>query len=207
MKELLDRILALPRQQRIGILAGLIVAFLALDYFFLYSPQSLTISQLTENIGNMQKERDKKKQLVANLPKLEQQLKELDGRLKQAVAQLPDQKEIPDLLSSISSKARESGLEILNFRPRGENPQDFYSEIPVDVVVRGGFHELVAFFDEVGRLHRLVNIRNIEIRNPKVQGERVSLDATTLATTFRFLDEAERKKIAERKAKAAKGKG
>lgn len=207
MKELLDRILALPRQQRIGLLAGLIVGLLALDYFFLYSPQFLIISQLTENIGKMQQEQDKKKQLVANLPKLEQQLKELDGMLKQAVAQLPDQKEIPDLLSSISSKARESGLEILNFRPRGENPQDFYSEIPVDVVVRGGFHELVAFFDEVGRLNRLVNIRNIEIRNPKVQGERVSLDATTLATTFRFLDEAERKKIAERKAKAAKGKG
>jgi len=207
MKELLDRILALPRQQRIGILAGLIIGLLALDYFFLYSPQSLTISQLTENIGKMQQERDKKKQLVANLPRLEQQLKELDGRLRQAVAQLPDQKEIPDLLSNISSKARESGLEIMIFRPRAENPQDFYSEIPVDVVVRGGFHELVAFFDEVGRLNRLVNIRNIEIRNPKVQGERVSLDATTLATTFRFLDETERKKIAERKAKAAKGKG
>jgi len=207
MKELLDRILALPRQQRIGILAGLIIGLLALDYFFLYSPQSLTISQLTENIGKIQQERDKKKQLVANLPKLEQQLKELDGRLRQAVAQLPDQKEIPDLLSNISSKARESGLEIMIFRPRAENPQDFYSEIPVDVVVRGGFHELVAFFDEVGRLNRLVNIRNIEIRNPKVQGERVSLDATTLATTFRFLDETERKKIAERKAKAAKGKG
>ena len=207
MKELLDRILALPRQQRIGILAGLIIGLLALDYFFLYSPQSLTISQLTENIGKMQQERDKKKQLVANLPRLEQQLKELDGRLRQAVAQLPDQKEIPDLLSNISSKATESGLEILMFRPRAENPQDFYSEIPVDVVVRGGFHQLVAFFDEVGRLNRLVNIRNIEIRNPKVQGERVSLDATTLATTFRFLDETERKKIAERKAKAAKGKG
>ena len=207
MKELLDRILALPRQQRIGILAGLIIGLLALDYFFLYSPQSLTISQLTENIGKMQQERDKKKQLVANLPRLEQQLKELDGRLRQAVAQLPDQKEIPDLLSNISSKARESGLEIMIFRPRVENPQDFYSEIPVDVVVRGGFHQLVAFFDEVGKLNRLVNIRNIEIRNPKVQGERVSLDATTLATTFRFLDETERKKIAERKAKAAKGKG
>ena len=207
MKELLDRILALPRQQRIGILAGLIIGLLALDYFFLYSPQSLTISQLTENIGKMQQERDKKKQLVANLPRLEQQLKELDGRLRQAVAQLPDQKEIPDLLSNISSKARESGLEIMIFRPRAENPQDFYSEIPVDVVVRGGFHQLVAFFDEVGKLNRLVNIRNIEIRNPKVQGERVSLDATTLATTFRFLDETERKKIAERKAKAAKGKG
>ena len=161
MKELLDRILALPRQQRIGILAGLIIGLLALDYFFLYSPQSLTISQLTENIGKMQQERDKKKQLVANLPRLEQQLKELDGRLRQAVAQLPDQKEIPDLLSNISSKATESGLEILMFRPRAENPQDFYSEIPVDVVVRGGFHQLVAFFDEV-RLFDLTDVIRLE---------------------------------------------
>lgn len=206
MKELLDRILALPRQQKIGVLAGLVVLLLALDYFFLYSPQSLAVSQLAENIANIQKERDKKRQLTANLPKLQQELKELDGRLKQAVAQLPDQKEIPDLLSNVSSKARASGLEILVFRPRGENPQDFYSEIPVDIVVRGGFHELVTFFDEVGRLDRLVNIHNIEIRNAKVQGERVSLDATTLATTFRFLDEAERKKIADQRAKAAKAK-
>ena len=206
MKGLLDRILGLPRQQKIGVVAGLIIALLVLDYFFLYSPQSLKSAQLAQNIESGQQERDKKRKLAANLPKLEQQLKELDGMLKMAVAQLPDRKEIPDLLSSVSSKAREARLEILIFRPRGENLQDFYSEIPVDIVVRGGFHELVTFFDEVGRLNRLVNMHNIEMRNPKVQGEGVSLDASTLATTYRFLDEEERKRATADRAKAAKGK-
>ena len=207
MKELLDRILDLPRQQKIGILAGLIVAILLLDYFLFYSPRSDEISKLTQEVESQRNERDKKKKEAANIPKLKEQMARLDGRLKEAVAQLPDRKEIPDLLSSISNKVKESGLDILIFRPRAENIQEFYAEIPVDIVVRGGFHNVAAFFDEVGRFNRLVNIANIELRNPKAKEDQVIMDVSTVATTFRFLDEAERAKIAAERAakeKAAK---
>ena len=207
MKELLDRILDLPRQQKIGVLAGLIVAILLLDYFLFYSPRSDEISKLTQEVENQRNERDKKKKEAANIPKLKEQMAQLDGRLKEAVAQLPDRKEIPDLLSSISNKVKESGLDILIFRPRAENIQEFYAEIPVDIVVRGGFHNVATFFDEVGRFNRLVNIANIELRNPKAKEDQVIMDVSTVATTFRFLDEAERGKIAAERAakeKAAK---
>ena len=207
MKELLDRILDLPRQQKIGVLAGLVVAILLLDYFLFYSPRSDEISKLTQEVESQRNERDKKKKEAANIPKLKEQMARLDGRLKEAVAQLPDRKEIPDLLSSISNKVKESGLDILIFRPRAENIQEFYAEIPVDIVVRGGFHNVATFFDEVGRLNRLVNIANIELRNPKANEDQVIMDVSTVATTFRFLDEAERAKIAAERAakeKAAK---
>jgi len=207
LKELLDRILDLPRQQKIGVLAGLIVAILLLDYFLFYSPRSDEISKLTQEVENQRNERDKKKKEAANIPKLKEQMARLDGRLKEAVAQLPDRKEIPDLLSSISNKVKESGLDILIFRPRAENIQEFYAEIPVDIVVRGGFHNVATFFDEVGRFNRLVNIANIELRNPKAKEDQVIMDVSTVATTFRFLDEAERGKIAAERAakeKAAK---
>ena len=207
MKELLDRILDLPRQQKIGVLAGLIVAILLLDYFLFYSPRSDEISKLTQEVENQRNERDKKKKEAANIPKLKEQMAQLNGMLKEAVAQLPDRKEIPDLLTSISNKVRESGLDILIFRPRAENIQEFYAEIPVDIVVRGGFHNVATFFDEVGRLNRLVNIANIELRNPKAKEDQVIMEVSTVATTFRFLDEAERAKIAAERAakeKAAK---
>ncbi len=204
MKKFIDQILNLPRQQRVGILVGLIVVILALDYFYLYTPQADQIGGLMENIEGARNERDKKKKLAANLTKLRQQNRELDGMLKQAVAQLPDRKEIPDLLSSVSTKATESGLEILIFRPLVESYQDFYAEIPVDIVVRGGFHNIVTFFDEVGRMNRLVNIGSIDLKNPKVNADQVVIETSARATTFRFLDEAERKKVAEEKAKAAK---
>ena len=203
MNQLLTHILRLPRQQKIGILAGLVVFLLVIGYFYVYLPGDDQVTKLAEEMTAVRADRDKKKALSVNLPKLQKELQEWDAKLKAAVAQLPDRKEIPDLLSSLSTKAREAGLEILLFRPRAENFQEFYAEIPVDIVVRGGFFNAVTFFDEVGKLNRLVNIDNIDLKNPKVGGDQVALEISTLATTYRFLDEAERKKVAEEKAKAA----
>jgi type IV pilus assembly protein PilO len=202
MDNLISRILELPRHQQIGLLVGLILMILVVDFLYLYSPNSYRISSLTEEIETARNERDKKKKLAANLPKLQQEIRNLDGMLKQAVAQLPDQKEVPSLLSSISNKARESGLEIIVFRPRPENFQDFYAEIPVDVVVRGGFHSVATFFDEVGRLDRLVNLGNINLKHHRVSEDNVTIQASTMATTFRFLNEEERKRVADEKARA-----
>jgi type IV pilus assembly protein PilO len=203
VNQLLTQILRLPRQQKIGILAGLILFLLTIGYFYVYLPGDEKITKLAEDITAVRGDRDRKKALSANLVKLQKELQVWDAKLKAAVAQLPNRKEIPDLLSSLSTKAREAGLEILLFRPRAENFQEFYAEIPVDIVVRGGFFNAVTFFDEVGKLHRLVNIDNIDLKNPKVGGDQVALEIATLATTYRFLDEAERKKVAEEKAKAA----
>jgi len=204
MNNILDQILGRPQAQKIGILAGIIILLAALYYTFLYSPRSDELTKSRDEIETARSQRSIKQRRVANLGRLQKDLIDLDFKLKEAVAQLPDKKEIPDLLSKISTKARESGLEILLFRPRAENYQEFYAQIPVDIVVRGGFYNAVAFFDEVGKLQRLVNIDNIDFKTPKVAGEQLSLDISTLATTFRFLDETERKKVAEEKAKAAK---
>jgi type IV pilus assembly protein PilO len=206
VKRFLDAILQRPKSHKLIILAALLIGLLLSGYFYVYAPQADEIGQLTGEVENAESERDKKRLQAANRPKLQKDLQELEVRLKEAVAQLPNDKEIPDLLKSISNKARESGLEIMLFRPRGENYQDFYAEIPVEVVVRGQFLNVLSFFDEVGRLTRLVNMNNIGFKSPKVSGEQVTVETSTMATTFRFLDEAERKKIAEDKAKAAKEK-
>lgn len=204
MNELIDRILLLTKAQKVGLLAGLILIIVGLDWTFFYSPLSLRIFDLEEQIKSARIERIRKRNLTRDSAKLKEQLNELNYMLRKAVAQLPDRKEIPELLSSISGRAREAGLEILIFRPKAENLRDFYAEIPVDIVVRGGFHNVVTFFDEVGRLNRLVNIRNIEMRNPEVKGTKMSVQTSTQAITFRFLDEAERARIAA--ARAAKKK-
>lgn len=206
MNELVDKILDRPQVQKIAILAVVIMLLAGLDYSFLYEPRAAQIGKLNDDIANAQNEKNLKQQKAANLAALQKEIRELDARLKEAVAQLPNKREIPDLLSSISNKARESGLEIVLFRPRTENYQDFYAEVPVDIIVKGKFHNVVSFFDEVGRLDRLVNINNIGFKNPKVNADQVTLETSSLATAFRFLDEAERMKIAEQKAKAAKEK-
>jgi type IV pilus assembly protein PilO len=204
LNALLNSILERSPGQKIAILVTVIILLSALYFSFLYEPRSDAIAKLVDSVEIARNEKAVKQQKASNLPKLQRDLELWSARLKEAVAQLPDSKEIPELLTNISTKAREAGLEILLFRPRAENFRDFYAEIPVDIVVRGGFYNAVTFFDEVGKLNRLVNIDNIDFKNPKVGGDQVSLDISTLATTYRFLDEGERKKLAEQKAKATK---
>lgn len=204
MNALLDPILERSAGQKIAILATAVILAGALYFSFLFQPRWDATAKLEDGVEIARNEKAIKQQKASNLPKLQRDLEQWSVKLKEAVAQLPDSKEIPELLSNVSSKAREAGLEILLFRPRAEIFRDFYAEIPVDIVVRGGFHNAVTFFDQVGKLNRLVNIDNIDFKNPKISGDQVSLDVSALATTYRFLDEVERKKIAEEKAKASK---
>jgi Tfp pilus assembly protein PilO len=56
-------------------------------------------------------------------------------------------------------------------------------------------------------MDRIVNITNIEMKSTKTKAQRETIDVSTQAVTFRFLDQAEREKIAAEKAakeKAAK---
>lgn len=206
MNAAVESILDRPKPQKLGILVGLIILMAAAFYFFLFGPQSEEMAKLNESIEAARNEKANKEKRASNLPKLQKELTELDVRLKEAIAQLPSKKEIADLLSSIATKAKESGLDIVLFRPRGENYQDFYAEIPLEINIKGTFHNVMSFFDGVGQLKRLVTIDNIGFKNPKVSGEQIVLDFATTAKTYRFLEETERKKIAEEKAKAAKAK-
>lgn len=207
MNEFLERILELPPRQRVLLLVGG-VAFLFFVYaYFLYWPRSALIYDREQRKTDLVLDRDRKAAMVANLERTRKEVAQLDGDLKMAVAQLPDTKEIPDLLSSISSLVRESGLEILQFRQRPEKFEEFYAEVPVDIVVRGTYHQVAAFFDKVGRMARIVNVTNVNTKSPaKIEGEAIELDTACVAVTFRFLDEAERERIAKQKEKEKGGK-
>jgi type IV pilus assembly protein PilO len=206
LNELLDNILERPGIQKLGILVVTIILIAALYYSFLYSPRADQVAKLADSVEIANNEKRVKTQKSANLGRLRKDLQQLDAELKKAVAQLPEKREIAELLSNISAKAQQVGLDVLLFRPRPEAFQDFYAEVPVDITVKGNFHNTVSFFDEVGRMNRLVNIDNIGFKNPTVNGDQVVLETTSVATAFRFLDDAERKKVAEDKAKAAKAK-
>ena len=206
MNEFLNQILNRPTWQKIAILSTVVILLLAVYYSVLHEPRDAEIVKLTESVEAARNDKAMKQQKATNLPKLQTEVKELEIRLKEAVERLPNKKEVAELLRNISTKAQESGLQILIFRPRAENYQDFYAEIPVDITVKGNFQNAVNFFDDVGRLNRLINIDNIGFKNPTIAGDRVTVETTSVATAFRFLDEAERKTIAEQKAKAAKDK-
>jgi type IV pilus assembly protein PilO len=207
MNDLLERILELPPRQRVLLLVGGVALLFFVYAYFLYWPRSAQIDEKEQRKTDLVLDRDRKKAMVANLDRTRKEVAQLDGDLRKAVAQLPDTKEIPDLLSNISSLGRESGLEILQFRQRPEQFEEFYAEVPVDILVRGTYHQVAAFFDKVGKMARIVNVTNVNTKSPaKIEGDTIELDTSCVAVTFRFLDEAERERIAKQKEKAKGGK-
>jgi Tfp pilus assembly protein PilO len=103
LNELLNKLLERSNGQKIAILAAVIILLAALYYSFLFDPHA--IAKLADEVEIARNEGSKKQLQAANLPRLQKELAELDAKLKQAVVQLPNRKEMADLLNSISNKA------------------------------------------------------------------------------------------------------
>jgi type IV pilus assembly protein PilO len=197
VKDLIERLLGLEPRQKLGLILGAPLLILVLYYVFLAGPRVVETAGLRQRVAEMEEDRLRKQAQTADRDKSAAQLRDVEQALARAMTQLPDRKEIPDLLSSISLLGRDSGLDILVFRQRPEAYREFYAEVPVEMEVRGTYHQVAAFLDEVGRLDRIVNVSNIEVTNPEIQDGDLLLKARSRVTTFRFLSEPERKKLTE----------
>jgi type IV pilus assembly protein PilO len=204
---MLDRIFALPPYQRFLLYSGIIVLIVLLYAFAVHIPRSREIADKEENIRNINAERAKLQKQVADRGKTQEEIAEVEERFNQVKAQLPDQKEIPELLRQVSNLGRDSGLEVLFFRQRPpEVFQDLYAEVPVEMGVRGGYHQIALFFDKVRHLDRIVNISDLSMKNPQMKNGQMQIDASFFATTYRFLSEEERERIAKEKETAQQKK-
>jgi type IV pilus assembly protein PilO len=198
MEKLLDRIAKLPLGQKVGILAGLVVVLTALNYFAFGFNVGPSISATEGLIKKTQAERDRiqkefiEKQAIANnLNQFRREKELLEQRLTEALAELPEQKNIDELLQLFQDRAIKAGLEINTIEPGAEKAEGFYARIPIPMTVTGNFHEVATFFDSIGRLRRIVNVSDITLDSPKDVNGKVVVNGKFLVTTFMFLKPGE----------------
>ena len=198
---ILDDLFDRPPRQKVAIMGGIVLAVAVLDWTYLYGPSQRALADLQAEVSQRRTELDGKRSKTDARAALERQLRDLGAELKRAQARLPDQREIANLLDSVAASGRQAGLEITLFRQKPEVLHDFYAEVPVEMQMRGTYQDVALFLDRVKRLDRIVNVANIQLTKPRLEGERMLLDAACTATTFRFLDETERQKLLDEKKK------
>ena len=159
----------------------------------LIKPKYEQFKGLQVKLNDLQNQIQENRKIADNLPKLKKEYEQLKIQLDAALTELPNQKEIPSLLTSITNDGKGAGLDFLIFRPKPEQAKDFYSEVPVDIVVSGSFHNVAKFFVAVSELPRIVNINNVSVSDIKDVGGRTMMKVNCLATTFRFLEKKETK--------------
>lgn len=187
----IEKILKLPTKQKVALLI-LVLALECLGIFFgLYQPKMDELKGFQSKLEELQKKINEDKKVADNILKYKKEYEQLQNELKTALTELPNQKEIPSLLTSITSAGKAAGLDFLLFKPKPEEPKDFYAAVPVDISVSGTFYNIADFFVAVANLPRIVNINNVSFADIKSVSGRTTLKVNCLATTFRFIDKKE----------------
>lgn len=137
---------------------------------------------------------------AANLDSYKQQLKEIQQTFGSLLNQLPGKTEVADLLTDVTQTGLTNGLEFDFFKPQNEIPKDFYVELPIELKVRGEYHEFGKFMSGVATLPRIVTIDSFTVTKSKEKTKssgqnKYQLVLEAHAKTYRYLDEKELKQL------------
>ncbi len=194
--EKIDNFGKLPKFYRILICFGIFLILIGPFFYFSYQPKVKKIDQLKTEHETLETKLVRAKEKAKRIKYFQDKLKKAETDFKVAVKKLPEKKEIPSLLSSISRSGHDAGLEFLLFEPKNELTKEFYAEIPVSIIVTGNYHKTALFFDKVARLHRIVNMDNIKMTATKERGK---LNTSCTAVTYRFVETKPEKKDKQKK--------
>lgn len=174
-------------------LACIVLAGLA--YYYDTSPQRerLATEQRAEQAALADLE--KKQQKAANLENYRAQLADMEQSFGAMLKQLPNRTEVAALLVDVSQTGLANGLEFELFQPANEVTKEFYAELPIQIRVRGQYHDFGRFVSGLAALPRIVTIHNVQIQggSDKAAAEVLNAPLALQATvkTYRYLqDEA-----------------
>ncbi len=183
------KFIPLPIKAKGGICFGCALLLLVLFFVIFYAPKRERVKSLEGNI----------ERLESDLKSVTLQVDGLEGLRKDVVATekaflalstlLPKEKEIPQLLKDISALGHNAGLDFNTFKPESEIPQDFYKKIPITIRVRGPYHNMGYFFDQVSKLERIVSVTNVRMNSPERMAGKMLLQSDCRLLTYQFSNE------------------
>jgi type IV pilus assembly protein PilO len=195
MEQLIDRMVKAPLGAKVGVVAGVVVALVLLNYFVVGVTLGPSISEIETRIRQTQQQQAaldaeyiEKTAIANNLNQFRREKDLLEEQLREALAELPEEKNIEALLQLFQDRAIKAGLDIGSIEPGKPTTERFYARIPIPMTVTGNYHEIATFFDSLGRMRRIVNVSEVVLDSPKDVSGKVILNGKFLVTAFMFVD-------------------
>jgi len=208
MERLIEQLNKAPNSVKYGGLAALLVLITGGNFLFFVQDAADAIARQAGEQRTVDGQLAEKKQIADNLNELRKEMDSLDQKLQEALTELPDKKDIDELLAQLNDVGKKAGLDIARVEPTPEQQESFFAKIPVKMAVSGNYHEIALFFQEVANMRRIVNVNNIKLSvNTSGKTDKVLLNSEFVATTFRFAEpkKEEKKKPGAPAAGGAKG--
>lgn len=187
----LQNVGSLPFSIKAVLLGVLGLVLVGLGYWFMWSPALDELDQSVEKEKELRTVFLAKKSQAIKIDAYRQQMVEIEKTFGALLKQLPDKSEMDGLLTDVNQAGLGRGLEFELFKPGQETVAEFYAEMPIQIKVLGGYHDLGAFATDVSKLPRIVTLNNLIIQpaNKEAKDGRLILEA--VAKTYRYLDSSE----------------
>jgi type IV pilus assembly protein PilO len=195
-----------------ALIVGLIFAVVGYFAFTFFVQSAMDKNaKLSAKLTDLRQQIVEKEKTAAQMGRYLREIEEARESFRTALLKLPGEKEIPELLASISHAGRNAGVEFIAFEPKPQErkapetkpaapkppaattkqaaPEKFYEEIPVKVQLTGSFHNALSFFEATAKLPRIVNIEDIAMSDAQaVRGRGRVLKTSCTLKTYMFLE-------------------
>ena len=178
----------LPWYAQIGAFVALALGANGAFYYYVEMPVRADMTSRQSQLRALRDDITKGLNTAKQLPAFRAQVTELEGRLDNLKAVLPEEKDAADLLRRMQTVATQSNLEIKSFKPSPTVTKQLHAEWPIALELEGTYHNLATFFDRVGKFTRIVNISGLDVKNTARPDPNNTINATCVATTFVLLD-------------------
>lgn len=177
----------LPQLLAIG---ALVIVLQVVGAWFYLSPQQDELEQIRQQEVTLKSSIRIKAAKVAALPQLQAQLDELNTRYQYLLKQLPVQKELASMLSSVNDIGIKNDLSFTRIDWGEKQVQEFLYRLPLNIELTGAYNNIGQFSEAVAKLPRIISLHNVE-------WQRVSQESSTLhfrvrAYTYQFKPEDNR---------------
>jgi type IV pilus assembly protein PilO len=154
----------LPWYGQIGAFLLLAIAGVGAFGYYYELPARAELDSRRQQVVALQKDINMGTATARKLPEFRAQVAELEARLNNLKAVLPEEKDAADLLRRMQTVATQSNLTIKSFKPANTVTKQLHSEWPINLELDGTYHNLAMFFDRVSKFTRIVNISGLDVK-------------------------------------------
>src|SRR6266480_3492572 len=179
----------LPWYAQVGAFVVLAVGGCGIFYYYYEMPVHAEMETRQKQLVALKADISTGLTTAKKLPEFRSQVSDLEGRLANLKAILPEAKDAADLLNRMQTVAAQSNMTIKGFKPAPTVTKQLHAEWPITLELEGTYHNLATFFDRVGKFTRIVNINGLDVKGTnKPANANMTITATAVATTFVLLD-------------------
>lgn len=171
----------------IGVLLG--AALFAVMHMYVFKEIGTQIERLENSIDDLEREIEKGRAAKADLPRLEEDIRNYEVELERLRRILPTRRETDNLIKRLKQLTERGRFNLTQFTPGDLEDRGFYYEWPMRVGLDGTYHELGLFFDRLSRFSRIINVNDLTIRPVKRSGEDFTVHADFVQRTFIYKED------------------